>query len=77
MPPLWQGAANISNQTIDIVALTKDFGMENFTPGYLGTPVSGASGLRSLHSSYSGGRHTDCDGQDDFSCLFGPYVRCR
>jgi Mg-chelatase subunit ChlD len=31
------GAANISNTTIDVEALARDFGMENFQPGYLGT----------------------------------------
>ncbi|NLW36488.1 vWA domain-containing protein [Syntrophorhabdus aromaticivorans] len=31
------GAANISNQTIDIQKLAINFGMENFQPGYLGT----------------------------------------
>lgn len=36
------GAANISNTTIDVEALARDFGMENFQPGYLGTPATGA-----------------------------------
>jgi Flp pilus assembly protein TadG len=31
------GAANISNPDIDVEALARDFGMENFQPGYLGT----------------------------------------
>ena len=39
------GAANISNQTINLVALAQDFGMENFQPGYLGTPVTGDSSV--------------------------------
>ncbi len=36
------GAANISNPNIDVEQLALDFGMENFQPGYLGTPQSGA-----------------------------------
>jgi uncharacterized protein YegL len=35
------GAANISNQTINVVSLAQDFGKENFQPGYLGTPATG------------------------------------
>ena len=35
------GAANISNPTIDVRTLARDFGMENFQAGYLGTPGTG------------------------------------
>ena len=35
------GAANISNPTIDVPTLARDFGMENFQAGYLGTPGTG------------------------------------
>jgi uncharacterized protein YegL len=50
------GAANISNQTIDVVALTKDFGMENFQPGYLGTPVSGNTSVAFTAAIQEGGK---------------------
>ena len=69
------GAANISNPTIDVLTLARDFGMENFQAGYLGTPGTG-DGSGGLHSNCSGGRETDRDGQNKLSCHFGPYLWC-
>ena len=37
------GAANISNPNIDVVTLARDFGMENFQAGYLGTETGDRS----------------------------------
>jgi uncharacterized protein YegL len=50
------GAANISNTTIDHVILAQDFGMENFQPGYLGTPATGDRAVSFAVIEQDGGR---------------------
>ena len=52
------GAANISNQAINVETLAEDFGYENFQPGYVGTPQSGAGKVSFTATAQSGGRLT-------------------
>lgn len=50
------GAANISNPTINVEALTRHFGIENFQPGYLGTPTTQGRAVTFTTSMPSTGR---------------------
>jgi uncharacterized protein YegL len=49
------GAANISNPNINVVQLARDFGMENFQPGYLGTPQTGSRSVSFDVTTQQGG----------------------
>jgi len=50
------GAANISNPNIDVRILAQDFGMENFQPGYLGTPGTGNKSVSFQATTQEGGK---------------------
>jgi Flp pilus assembly protein TadG len=52
------GAANISNPTIDVPTLARDFGMENFQAGYLGTPGTGDGLVAFTATVQEGGKLT-------------------
>jgi uncharacterized protein YegL len=52
------GAANISNPTINVPTLARDFGMENFQAGYLGTPGTGAGLVAFTATVQEGGKLT-------------------
>ncbi len=52
------GAANISNPNIDVPTLAQDFGMENFQPGYLGTPGTGDRSVSFTATIQEGGKLT-------------------
>jgi Flp pilus assembly protein TadG len=52
------GAANISNPTIDVPTLARNFGMENFQAGYLGTPGTGDGLVTFTATVQEGGKLT-------------------
>jgi len=52
------GAANISNPHIDVRILAQDFGLENFQPGYLGTPGTGDKSVSFEAATQEGGKLT-------------------